>query len=323
MTNTEPPIVNSNVLNNATNTTITPIIKYSHNNINKMIQQYESLPNDEVPQRTPNQCHDRYHDVLPGEDRVKVMYNGNQLYINANHAFGDMILTQAPLIHGLLNFWLMVAQHNVDLIVMLTRVMESGRAKANVYWPKEGDNLTFRQNGATIITIKNLSEHIDGECVYRDLHIDYCGKVLSVTHIQYIGWPDCGVPRGTSYIKNIMCKIQQSNRSVIHCSAGIGRTGALALAIQLLRCDDSPITVLKELRTKRPKSIQTAEQFKFALQLVNCIYIEKSMPRALPHVQRKFVIDTYLSDRDRMISSLGLPRSIKHDHSQRALAHSS
>lgn len=242
------------------------------------IERFKSCEEGTPLSREPNHHYDRYYNVLPGENSIHVHDGGCEGYINANKVFNDIVVTQAPCPRALLNFWLMVAQNNVCVIVMLTNICEGGRIKADVYWPPLDEKITWQ---SPTLSIKTISETKGEEITTREFVLTYCGETRNITQYHHTTWRDHDVPPNINSVVDIMEQMRQSHSSqctisrskpphvLIHCSAGIGRTGTVALGYQIARTRNDPIELLKELRRCRPRSVESVEQFAFALKLAN------------------------------------------------------
>lgn len=121
--------------------------------------------------------------------------NGN--YVNMEIPGGQInryIATQGPLPDTTTDFWRMVQQESSHLVVMLTTVMERGRAKCHQYWPVAGDDLEMGDG----FSVRCMSESADetGSFVFRELVLKdtKTEENRSIQHMQYLAWPDHGVP---------------------------------------------------------------------------------------------------------------------------------
>lgn len=125
------------------------------------------------------------------------------------------------------NFWRMVHQEHIHLIVMLTACKEHGKLKCDMYWPCEvGDCLEYDE-GALKITLVSV-ESLMPNLIKRKLLV----KDQEVCHLQYLTWPDHGAPEEQDYkiIASLLASIDEykdQGKVLLHCSAGIGRTGSL------------------------------------------------------------------------------------------------
>ncbi|KAM4646123.1 tyrosine-protein phosphatase non-receptor type 7 [Amazona ochrocephala] len=228
----------------------------------------------EIPGRASK---DRYKTILPNpESRVCLRRAGNQeesSYINANYITGyagrprEYIATQGPMLNTVSDFWEMVWQEEVPLIIMITELQEH-KEKCVHYWPqKEGTYgpFTIRVQGVNDCT----------EYVVRDLSIQREGEWRQVQHILFPSWPDQQTPESAKPLLHLVSKVEETLQGaaspgpiVVHCSAGIGRTGcfiATRIGCQQLK-DKGEVDILGivcRLRIDRGGMIQTSEQYQF------------------------------------------------------------
>lgn len=120
----------------------------------------------------------------------------------------------------------MVVQESVRLIVMLTATKEHGKAKCEQYWPCEVDeSLEFDSREVVLVSVEEVLPNL----IMRKMLIGD----QAVTQIQYLTWPDHGAPEESDYeiVAHILKTISEfhnaQNKIIVHCSAGIGRTGSL------------------------------------------------------------------------------------------------
>lgn len=123
------------------------------------------------------------------------------------------IATQGPLSNTTNDFWRMVQQESSHVVVMLTTVMERGRPKCHQYWPHTGVEMPLSPG----FSIKCLSEQADstGSFVFRELELcdTKTGEKRSIQHMQYLAWPDHGVPSDPNLFLQFTEKVR-SARSV-------------------------------------------------------------------------------------------------------------
>lgn len=220
-----------------------------------------------------------------------VKLEGHQDYYIATQGPG----TGAALLH----FWQMAWQENVEVIVMLTRYIESGQIKCDVYIPiQPGDKITLRADPEPAwgqIECLNLQIKDWGEI--RDLRIvkwrDNCivGEHL-LTHLFFTRWPDHQVPLEkndqvalVNLIKLSHLKMSQKLGDkvaprIVHCSAGVGRTGtfiALDLLLQELgngkwdhleNSEDPIFNTVRQLREQRMGLVYNLEQYAFLYRIL-------------------------------------------------------
>ncbi|XP_042198882.1 tyrosine-protein phosphatase non-receptor type 9 isoform X1 [Callorhinchus milii] len=257
-----------------------------------------------------NQQKNRYGDVLClDQTRVKLKslnHDERTDYINASFMDGykqknAFIGTQGPLEKTYHDFWRMVWEQNVLVIVMTTRVDESGRKKCGQYWPLE----QHTQGNYGLISVRNMSVEIFKHYNKTTLEIrngeTYEGR--KVIHFQYLSWPDYGVPSSAAALIDFRSAVRRQQelcvRAVsggwrghpggppilVHCSAGIGRTGTLCtLDICLSQLQDvgtlNVYQTVRRMRGQRAFSIQTPDQYYFCYTAI------------IEHAQRQHLLPT-------------------------------
>ncbi|XP_056138392.1 receptor-type tyrosine-protein phosphatase eta [Lampris incognitus] len=228
-----------------------------------------------------NKPKNRYNNVLPYDSsRVRLSINGSPFddYINANYIPGynsrkEFIAAQGPLPCTVNEFWRMIWEKNVQTLVMLTRCNEQGRVKCERYWPST--TKPFEN-----ITVTTTSEIPLEDWTIRDFDIKNVktAETRSVRHFHFTAWPDHGVPETTELLINFrhlvrehMDQYSRNSPTVVHCSAGVGRTGTFIaidrLIFQIER--DSMVDVygiIHDLRMHRPLMVQTEDQYVFLNQ---------------------------------------------------------
>ncbi|XP_067162770.1 receptor-type tyrosine-protein phosphatase O isoform X6 [Apteryx mantelli] len=238
-----------------------------------------------------NRCKNRYTNILPYDfSRVRLVSMNEEEgsdYINANYIPGynspqEYIATQGPLPETRNDFWKMVLQQKSQIIVMLTQCNEKRRVKCDHYWPFTEDPIAYGD-----ITVEMLSEEEHTDWVYRNFRISYADEVQDVMHFNYTAWPDHGVPTtnaAESILQFVQVVRQKSAKSkgpiIIHCSAGVGRTGtfiALDRLLQHIR-DHEFVDVLglvSDMRSYRMSMVQTEEQYIFIHHCVQLMWQKK------------------------------------------------
>lgn len=255
-----------------------------------------------------NQPKNRWSNVLPFDNtRIKLKNKPNGDYINASLVScpgledRKYILTQGPLPETVPDFWSMVWQEKCANIVMLCRLTETGMCKCARYWPVSKSEEDVLKIGAFKIRLVNqeVTEHF----VIRQLEIELLDTVLDdsnsnddeeeeekittnnkrlVKQLHYLTWPDFGVPKNTESFLEFLERVPNADKdhnypNVVHCSAGIGRSGTFTLvdtSIELMRRSKKPLSRnqildnLGQMRTMRMGLIQTPDQLRFSLQAI-------------------------------------------------------
>ncbi|XP_077115664.1 receptor-type tyrosine-protein phosphatase H isoform X3 [Ranitomeya variabilis] len=228
-----------------------------------------------------NRVKNRFTNVLPYDhSRVKLsVVNGTSTsdYINANYMPGynstkEFIASQGPLPNTTTDFWRMVWEHQVNTIVMLTNCMENGRVKCDHYWPLDYTPCTYGDIAVTV-----TSDTILSEWTIRDFSIrrEKEPGIKHVRHFHFTAWPDHGVPESTTSIiqfRNLVREHTDQHRSigptVVHCSAGVGRTGTLIAIDYLIQQIEKEQRVgvygfVEKMRENRNLMVQTEAQYVF------------------------------------------------------------
>ncbi|XP_073989269.1 protein tyrosine phosphatase Meg2 [Rhodnius prolixus] len=240
-----------------------------------------------------NQAKNRYTDVLC-YDHSRVLLSvidddPTTDYINANFVDGykqknAFISTQGPLQKTCDDFWRMVWEQGTLVVVMTTRVVERGRHKCWQYWPIEAD--TAHVYGS--FTVQTISVDTRPDYVVSQLILinNKTEERREVEHLQYISWPDYGVPENAAAMIGFLQLVRSTQERlvanlgdtwaghprgppvVVHCSAGIGRTGTFCtLDICISRLDETGTVdvrgTVERIRGQRAFSIQMPDQYIF------------------------------------------------------------
>ncbi|KAM4748652.1 receptor-type tyrosine-protein phosphatase O isoform 1-T1 [Rhinophrynus dorsalis] len=238
-----------------------------------------------------NKCKNRYTNILPYDfSRVKLVSTDEEEgadYINANYIPGynslqEYIATQGPMPETRNDFWKMVLQQKSQVVVMLTQCNEKRRIKCDHYWPFATDPVTYGD-----ITVEMVSEDERSDWAYRLFRLSYADEVQCVAHYNFTAWPDHGVP-GPSAAESILQFVQVVRQKaaktkgpiIVHCSAGVGRTGTFISLDRLMQHirDHEFVDILGlvgELRSYRMSMVQTEEQFIFLHQCVQLMWKKK------------------------------------------------
>lgn len=261
----------------------------------------------------------RYGDILP-YDKYRVVLgseNAPDNYINASHIKGllpgspEYIASQGPTDETTVDFWRMVTQFRTRLVIMVTRLSEGKRVKCAQYWPRAGTPMVMKHNDrefvVTMTSEKSAPDKPDKNgssptpsWFKREFNVAYVGddgtpRTLKTTQLQFIDWPDHGVPESamgflsflhvamaTQRVATEDAKSQHEKKAppiVVHCSAGVGRSGVFCLVYSTLTflpflgrpqaADGIDILgSVRRMRQCRRYMVQTVEQYRFCYQAI-------------------------------------------------------
>lgn len=273
-----------------------------HVEMGELLKEFESVPKrvkDEectMAELLDNRDKNRFLDVLPYEkNRVELVptKENNTGYINASHIKVTLggknwsyIAAQGPISNTCADFWQMVWEQDVAIIAMVTAEEESGREKCCRYWPRLGSRHSTMTFGRFRITTRFRTE--SGCYATTGLKLKNITKdqERTVWHLQYTDWPDHGCPEDfkgfLSYLEEIQSVRRHTNAIseqnvllpvLIHCSAGVGRTGVVILSELMIACleHNEALTVpevLRMLREQRMMMVQTLSQYSFVYKVL-------------------------------------------------------
>ncbi|XP_045435671.1 receptor-type tyrosine-protein phosphatase H isoform X9 [Pipistrellus kuhlii] len=248
-----------------------------------------------------NSAKNRYRNVLPYDwSRVALRTLGGAPgsdYINASFMPGlwssrEFIATQGPLPQTVGDFWRLVWEQQSHTLVMLTNCVELGRVKCEHYWPLDDQPCT---HGHLQVTLEG--EKVMENWTIRDLKLRHTQekKTLSVRQFHYMAWPDHGVPHSPDPLLAFWKVLRQwldntpgGGPPIVHCSAGVGRTGtliALDVLLRQLECEGlvGPYSFVKKMRESRPLMVQTEAQYVFLHQCLLRSLQQSARPPAKKH----------------------------------------
>ncbi|XP_030798787.1 receptor-type tyrosine-protein phosphatase F isoform X4 [Rhinopithecus roxellana] len=229
-------------------------------------------------------------DGVPGSD-----------YINANYIDGyrkqnAYIATQGPLPETMGDFWRMVWEQRTATVVMMTRLEEKSRVKCDQYWPARGTE-TYGLIQVTLLdtvelatyTVRTFALHKSGSSEKRELR-----------QFQFMAWPDHGVPEYPTPILAFLRRVKACNPldagpMVVHCSAGVGRTGCFIVIDAMLERMKHEKTVdiyghVTCMRSQRNYMVQTEDQYVFIhealLEAATCGHTEVPARNLYAHIQK-------------------------------------
>nr|XP_019566530.1 PREDICTED: receptor-type tyrosine-protein phosphatase H isoform X1 [Rhinolophus sinicus] len=233
-----------------------------------------------------NSAKNRYRNVLPYDwSRVPLKPLSGEPgsdYINASFMPGlwsprEFIAAQGPLPQTVGDFWRLVWEQQSHTLVMLTNCMEFGRVKCEHYWPLDAQPCTY---GHLQVTLEG--EKVMENWTIRDLKLWHTQeqKILHVRQFHYVAWPDHGVPHSPDpllafwkMLRQWLDQTQGGGPPIVHCSAGVGRTGtliALDVLLRQLECEGflAPFSYVRKMRESRPLMVQTEAQYVFLHQCI-------------------------------------------------------
>ncbi|KAF8423823.1 protein-tyrosine phosphatase-like protein [Tirmania nivea] len=244
----------------------------------------------------------RYSNIYPwAENRIKLnVPEGKCNYINAspiilNHGQqGEKryIATQGPKKGQYNHFWRMAWQEtgSVAVIVMLTRTLEQGQTKCFQYFPLKvkdspwiiNGNEEFGDGFNATLTLLDKKREIASGCTLRKLKMTVDGQEKTIWHLLFKGWPDFGVPAAeqkTALLEMIKLAASKNtdgpkNPLIVHCSAGVGRSGTYITLDYLLKeiesgsihadeAEDPVYETVNTLREQRMYMVQSEPQYHF------------------------------------------------------------
>ncbi|XP_047224372.1 receptor-type tyrosine-protein phosphatase F isoform X14 [Girardinichthys multiradiatus] len=229
-------------------------------------------------------------DAVPGSDYI----NGN--YIDGYRKQNAYIATQGPLPETLSDFWRMVWEQRSNTIVMMTRLEEKSRVKCDQYWPSRGTE-TYGMIQVTMLdTVELATYSVRTFALYKN----GSSEKREVRQFQFMAWPDHGVPEYPTPILAFLRRVKACNPPdagpmVVHCSAGVGRTGCFIVIDAMLERIKHEKTVdiyghVTCMRAQRNYMVQTEDQYIFIhealLEAATCGNTEVPARNLYAHIQK-------------------------------------
>ncbi|XP_065904176.1 receptor-type tyrosine-protein phosphatase alpha-like [Dysidea avara] len=264
----------------------------------------------------------RFANIVPYDsNRVKLVSyedSGND-YVNASPVDGykkrkRFIAAQAPLKVSVVDFWSVIWEERVTTIVMLTNIKEGEKLKCFQYWPETvGGEVEFKPFKLSLLEENRYSEYL-----IRKFNITKSGESFDVTQFHYVAWPDHGVPEYATGMLSFYRRIRDFHSTtkdpmLVHCSAGVGRTGTfIALDIVLRQVKNENVVdihnVINRLRHQRPQMVQSLEQYIFihdaVLEFITCGDTSIEAPNVMRAMAK-------LKSKDRMTGLTGYEQELK------------
>jgi len=202
------------------------------------------------------------------------------------------IATQGCLPNTIEDFWNMIWQENVRVIVMTTKEVERGKKKCEKYWPDKGNKGSWGH-----ATITGVHESSTADYTLRELLFSWKSQEeRRIYQYHFQVWPDHGVPADPGCVLNFLQDVNMRQRQIlqmgirpplcIHCSAGIGRTGTFIVIDMILDqidregvdCEIDIQRTIQLVRSQRSGMVQTEAQYKFVYLAVQH-YIQTKLKR--------------------------------------------
>ncbi|CAL8324489.1 unnamed protein product [Lota lota] len=253
------------------------------NNTDRLHTEFAEIPMNFVnPKELDIPSHgtkNRYKTILPNpHSRVILRGLDDPLscYINANFIRGyrgdekAFIATQGPMMNTVNDFWLMAWQQEAPAIVMITKLKEK-KEKCVLYWPE-------RRGFYGIVEVMVDRVHQTNHFTSRSLTLKCGGHSRVLHHFWFTSWPDHKTPDSALPLLLLLGEVEEHRSGssgtgpvIVHCSAGIGRTGcfiAMAIGCRQLRSEGvvDLLGIVCQLRSDRGGMIQTEEQYEFVHQ---------------------------------------------------------
>ncbi|KAI8773338.1 receptor-type tyrosine-protein phosphatase alpha, partial [Biomphalaria glabrata] len=242
--------------------------------------QFERIPavtnvTQEIGLNKENKQKNRYKNICPYDHsrvHLKINTERNEMdYINASYIRGfnsevKFIAAQGPQKATINDFIRMLWEQKVDVVVMLTDLVEGTKVKCEKYWP-DTDKIQFGY-----IKVKLGSTQVFADYTIRKLELSKKGEVGHIfTQFHFTSWPDKGVPSTQWSLVDVeqrVTSIPTNKPIVVHCSAGVGRTGTFIALYNIMRQAEETGLVdffktVSKLREDRIFMVQTLSQYEF------------------------------------------------------------
>nr|XP_020144764.1 receptor-type tyrosine-protein phosphatase delta isoform X30 [Microcebus murinus] len=282
----------------------------------KFSQEYESIdPGQQFTWENSNlevnKPKNRYANVI-AYDHSRVLLSAiegipGSDYVNANYIDGyrkqnAYIATQGSLPETFGDFWRMIWEQRSATVVMMTKLEERSRVKCDQYWPSRGTET----HGLVQVTLLDTVE-LATYCVRTfALYKNGSSEKREVRQFQFTAWPDHGVPEHPTpflaFLRRVKtCNPPDAGPMVVHCSAGVGRTGCFIVIDAMLERIKHEKTVdiyghVTLMRAQRNYMVQTEDQYIFIhdalLEAVTCGNTEVPARNLYAYIQKLTQIET-------------------------------
>jgi len=264
-----------------------------------------------------NMKKNRYQATFPYDHNRIILQNRSDFYFNGSILDSKWVATQGPLPNTLVDFYDVIWEKDVRIVVQLTECnyadpdeLDIPKQKSHPYWPlvlnvpTRVENLpgcitkpsSMIKHNSEIITITKTKETQVKDLIARKLTLQKDGKEKYVTHLHYKGWPNGGVPRSAQDFLDFANLVKlaadqlspETDRAMMHCSAGVGRTGCFYIIQQILNQANSIINfnndnnnsneldniiyrLVVDLRKKRMNSVDNQQQYEWLQKIARSL----------------------------------------------------
>ncbi|KAK9525985.1 hypothetical protein VZT92_016648 [Zoarces viviparus] len=252
------------------------------NNTHKLHAEFAEIPMNFIDPKEldiPNHgTKNRYKTILPNlhsrvilkskscNDPLSCYINGNYIrgYLGEEKAF---VATQGPMVNTVNDFWMMAWQEESPVVVMITKLKEKNE-KCVLYWPEKRG--IYGKVEVLVNSVRECEHYTT-----RSLTLKCGNQTRGLQHYWYTSWPDHKTPDSTMPLLQLMTDVEADRRAadamgpvIVHCSAGIGRTGcfiATTIGCRQLQLEGvvDVLSITCRLRADRGGMIQTGEQYEF------------------------------------------------------------
>ncbi|XP_041419942.1 receptor-type tyrosine-protein phosphatase delta isoform X39 [Xenopus laevis] len=229
-------------------------------------------------------------DGIPGSDYI------NSNYIDGYRKQNAYIATQGPLPETFGDFWRMMWEQRSATVVMMTKLEERSRIKCDQYWPSRGTE-TYGLIQVTLLDTVELATYtVRTFALYKN----GSSEKREIRQFQFTAWPDHGVPEHPTpflaFLRRVKtCNPPDAGPMVVHCSAGVGRTGCFIVIDAMLERIRHEKTVdiyghVTLMRAQRNYMVQTEDQYIFIhdalLEAVTCGNTEVPARNLYAYIQK-------------------------------------
>ncbi|XP_014676014.1 PREDICTED: receptor-type tyrosine-protein phosphatase F-like isoform X2 [Priapulus caudatus] len=270
----------------------------------KEVQDVSPLFPTQVAELNINKPKNRYQHIgLPFDNsRVQLIpltTEPGSDYINASFIPGcesgcEYVAAQGPLENTVNDFWRLIWEQQIAVIVMLTRVEEDGWKKCERYWPEEGVEENMGGFQVSLVSEKQTNKSIITRVFQMEKESQEADEshVHMVHSLQLLSWEELTKPACPDSVLALVDELQQIRVSalsdaerqkpvLVHGSAGVGRTGAFIAIDRLLTTAEHSKTLdvfktVMELRIHRQRMVQTEEQYIFIHECIREKMLQRS-----------------------------------------------